>query len=145
MKMGQDAVDLALSQYLAAQVNPTHAMCYWNSLMAAQYLGEGSSYCEGWIITTAPVEGALVFVLAAHGWAEKGGKIVDVEGAAHCYFESSRRPGEGLSLPDVPLHSFDRQATKRHQRQMKSALDHLLGLSPAWSAITVHGAKVPTG
>lgn len=141
MKSGQD-VDLALSQYMATLVNPTHAMCYWNSLMGAQYVGNGAQYCEGWAIAVNQVEGVPVFCLLAHGWAEKGGRIIDVEGSALHYFESSRRPADTLTMDDVPLHSFDRQAAKRHQRQMRAALDHLLSLSPSWSAITVHGRKV---
>lgn len=141
MKTAND-VDLPLSQAMAQHTNPAHQFCYWNAAAVAAYLGDGAVYVEGWTVTTAPVDGALVFVLTAHGWCEKGGKVIDVEGVAGlAYFESSRRDPAQLDAGSLPLHDKDRQAAKRHQRAMRPALDHLLSLGEGWSAITVHGRK----
>lgn len=145
MKTRND-VDAAVSAALRQEIQPDRGQCYPHALMGAQYLGGDSLYCEGFVIVSMPSMGngfTTVLSLLAHGWCEEDGKIIDLEGAALCYFESSRRPAERLELKDVPLFNHDKQAARRHQRQMKAALDHMVSLSPSWSAIAVYGNKIP--
>lgn len=137
MKTGE-AVDLALSQALAGEIAPVAAKCYWNALSAALAIGAGATYCEGWVVLPLSLPGQQGYTMVAHGWCELGGQVIDTEGAgAVAYFASTKRVISQVQPADLPLHTTDRQADRRHQRTMHKAIAHMLTLAPTVATVVV--------
>ena len=130
-------VDVMRSQSLAGEIAPVAAKCYWNAHRAALAIGANASYCEGWVLLPLSLPtGQQGYTMVAHGWVELGGQVIDTEGAgAVAYFASSRRVHSQVQPADLPLHTTDKQADRRHQRTMHKALTHMLSLSPTWATI----------
>ena len=136
MKTGE-YVDVQRSQSLAGEIAPVAAKCYWNAHRAALAIGASASYCEGWVLLPLSLPtGQQGYTMVAHGWVELGGQVIDTEGAgAVAYFASTKRAISQVQPQDLPLHTTDKQADRRHQRTMHKALAHMLTLSPTWATI----------